>query len=99
MAPGARKIQVMHRAQVGDTRLPARIEAFVRTVHIAEMRLAPGLRHDFTVDDRRLAGDPTPGAVRVPDQRTLVGVLTVRLAVLVEIRQPIELRTTVGVIL
>ena len=79
VAPVAREVEVVHGAQVGDARLPRRVEALVGAVHVAEMRLAAALRHDLAVDDRRLPGDALPGAVGVPGQRALVGVLAVGL--------------------
>src|SRR5438034_11403541 len=74
VAPRAGKIEVMHGAQPDDARLPRSVEALVRAVHVAEMRLAAALGHDLAVDDRCLAGDSLPRAVGVPGERALVRV-------------------------
>ena len=63
------------------------------------MRLAAALRHDLAVDDRGLPGHALPGAVGVPRERALVRVVAGRLAVRVEVREPVELRVAVGVVL
>ena len=75
------------------------LKPLVRAVHVAEVRLAADLGNDFAVDDGRLAGDARPGTVGVPGERSLVRMPAVGLAVLVEIRKPVELGVAIGVIL
>ena len=58
--PGAGKVQVVHGAQIVDSSFPRRIKPIVRTVHVAEMRVAPDSGDHFSIDDRRLAGNPAP---------------------------------------
>ncbi len=63
------------------------------------MGLTAALRHDLAVDDRGLPGHALPGAVGVPGERALVRVVAGRPAVRVEVREPVELRVAVGVVL
>src|SRR5258706_9615068 len=71
----------------------------MRVVHVAELGLAAALRHDLAVDEGGLTGDSLPGSVGMPRERALVGMASVRPAVLVQVREAIELREPVGVIL
>src|SRR6266446_1907652 len=99
MAPRARKIQVMHGTQVGDTRFPSGIEPLVSAVHVTEMRFPAALGYDLAVDDGRLPRDSTPRTVRVPGERTFVRMPAGGLPVFIEIRESIELRVTIRVVL
>src|SRR2546426_1122489 len=89
----------MHRTQVGDARFPCGIEAFIGTVHIGKMRLSAALGYHLAIDDRRLASNATPRSVGVPGECALVRMFPVRLSMLVEIRESIELGIAIGVIL
>src|SRR4030095_16986496 len=95
----AREVEVVHGAQTCDALLPCRTEALVCAVHVAKMGLAAAFGHHLAVDDRRLPGDALPGPVGVPGKSALVRVMAARLAVPVEIRQSIELRVAVGIVL
>ena len=99
MAAVAGKIQVVHGTQIGDARLPRRAQPLIGAIHVAEMRLAAAFGHYLAVNDRRLTGHALPGAVGVPGERPLVGMAPARLAVLIEVRQAVEFRMAVGVIL
>src|SRR5205807_9524143 len=97
VTPAARKIEIVHGAQVVDTCFPSGIEALIRAVHVAEMRLATLRRHHLAIDDRRLSGDALPRPVRMPMQRSPVRMAAVGLAVFIEIRESIELGKAVSV--
>ena len=98
VAARAREVEVVHGAQAGDALLPLRRQTLVGAVHVAEVRLAADSGHHFAVDDRRLARHAPPGTIGMPGERALVGMASVRIAVLVEIRQPVQLGKAVGVI-
>ena len=82
---GARKIQVMHGAQVRDRAFPVGAQALIGAVHVAEMRFAAFAGGDFRKNDGGLSGDAFPRTVGMPGQRALVGMAAVGIAVLVEI--------------
>src|SRR5436190_19393501 len=63
------------------------------------MRFAPFCWDHLAVDDRRLTGDALPRAISVPMERAPIRMPAVGLALLVEVREAIELRETVGVVL
>src|SRR5277367_227231 len=89
----------MHRTQVGYACLPSGAQALISPIHVAEMRLAAAFGDDFTIDDRRLTGDSAPGTIRVPFERAFVRVPTVWISILIEVRESIQFRVTIGVIL
>ena len=99
VAPGAGKVEVVQRTHRGNARFPGRAQALVSAVHVAKMGLTTHSGHQHAINDRRLAGHPRPGAVGVPSQRALVRVLAVGLACLIKVRQPVQLRVAVSVVL
>ena len=77
----------------------AGVEPLVGAVHVAEVGLAAALGHHLAVNDRRLTGHALPRAIGVPGERALVRMAAARPALLVEVREAVELGIAVGVIL
>src|SRR3984957_4251647 len=66
----------------------------VGRIHVGELGLAAFRRHDLRIHHRRLPGSLAPGAVGVPIERALVGMLAARIAVRVEAGQHVDLQVS-----
>ena len=97
----ARKIKVMHCAQIGDACFPFRRQALIRTIHVTEVGLSTlsRFRHHFTVNHSGMPSDTLPRTIGMPFQCAFVWVLAIRFAISIQIGESIQLWKTVCMVL